>query len=106
MRDPNAAGWADQQAAALSAAWEAGGPVPTPGPRVDVEGRPGLVMERIDGPDMLTTLGRQPWRILGLARIPGPTHARLHEVAGPPSPPPPPEPLRDRIETAPPLPDT
>ena len=105
MRDPNASLWADQQAAALTVAWEAGGPVPTPGPRVDVEGRPGLVMERIDGPDMLTTLGRQPWRILGLARILGATQARLHEVAGPPSLRPLRELLRERIEIATALPD-
>ena len=35
MRDPSADTWADQQAAAMTAAWEAGGPVPTPGARVD-----------------------------------------------------------------------
>ena len=105
MRDPGSARWCDQQAAALTAAWEAGGPVPTPGPRVDVEGRPGLAMERIDGPDMLTTLGRQPWRIANLARILGATHARLHEVAGPPSLRPLRELLRERIEIAEALPD-
>jgi len=31
MRDPGAVEWCDQQAAAMTAAWEAGGPVPTPG---------------------------------------------------------------------------
>src|SRR5437868_6770813 len=69
----------------MTAAWEAGGPVPTPGPRVDVEGRPGMVMERIDGPDMLTLIGRRPWRLFGLARTLGTAHARLNEVPGPPS---------------------
>jgi aminoglycoside phosphotransferase (APT) family kinase protein len=105
MRAPDAVEWCDQQAAAMTAAWEAGGPVPTPGPRVDVEGRPGLVMERIDGPDILTILGRQPWRIAGLARSLGTTHARLHEVVGPPSLRPLRTLLRERIEMAEALPE-
>ena len=35
---------------------------------VECDGRTGLVLERLDGPDMLTLLQRQPWRVLGLAR--------------------------------------
>jgi aminoglycoside phosphotransferase (APT) family kinase protein len=100
MHNPGAAEFCDRQAAAMTAAWEAGGPVPTPGQRLDVEGRPGLVMERIDGPDMLTLIGRQPWRLVGLARTLGATQARLNAVAAPPSLRPLRELLRERIEMA------
>src|SRR2546425_12868553 len=39
---------------------------------------PGMIMERVDGPDLLTVLGRQPWRLPAVARTLGATHARLH----------------------------
>ncbi|XVU28310.1 phosphotransferase family protein [Actinoplanes sp. CA-054009] len=35
---------------------------------VETGGRPGLVMERLRGPDMLTLLQRQPWRVRALVR--------------------------------------
>ena len=53
----------DMQARALIAAHNAGIVVPVPGETTIVEGRHGLVMERIDGPDLLTLLGRKPWHI-------------------------------------------
>jgi len=50
---------------------------------VDRDGRTGLVMERFDGPDMLTLLQRQPWRVLGLAGALATTHLAVHRVAAP-----------------------
>jgi len=35
---------------------------------VEIEGRTGLVMQRIPGPDVFTLLQRQPWRVRSLAR--------------------------------------
>jgi Phosphotransferase enzyme family len=37
-----------------------------------------MIMERVDGPDLLTVLGRQPWRLPSVARTLGATRARLH----------------------------
>ena len=34
----------------------------------DCDGRPGLVLERLGGSDMLALVQRQPWRVLDLAR--------------------------------------
>jgi aminoglycoside phosphotransferase (APT) family kinase protein len=50
---------------------------------VDRNGRTGLVLERIDGPDMLTLLQRQPWRVLQLARTLATAHFTVHSVHAP-----------------------
>jgi Ser/Thr protein kinase RdoA (MazF antagonist) len=50
---------------------------------VDRDGRTGLVLERVDGPDMLTLLQRQPWRVLGLAGTLAAAHRAVHQVAAP-----------------------
>lgn len=50
---------------------------------VDHDARTGLVLERVDGTDMLTLLQRQPWRIRGLAHTLGTAHRAVHRVAAP-----------------------
>jgi hypothetical protein len=60
---------------------------------VDHDGRTGLVLERLRGPDMLSLLERRPWRMLGLARALAGAHRGIHEVAAPPELPD----LRDRL---------
>jgi aminoglycoside phosphotransferase (APT) family kinase protein len=50
---------------------------------VDRDGRPGLVLERLGGSDMLGLLPRQPWRVLALARALAQTHLAIHEVQAP-----------------------
>ncbi|WP_454856489.1 phosphotransferase family protein [Promicromonospora soli] len=47
------------------------------------DGRPGLVLERVVGEDMLTLLMRQPWRVLGLARALAGAHLAIHDVRAP-----------------------
>ena len=74
---------AEVQAAAMGAVRDAGGPAPRFDELVEVAGRPGIVMERIDGTDMLTRAGRQPWTVLSLGGVMGRTHAALHAVAAP-----------------------
>jgi aminoglycoside phosphotransferase (APT) family kinase protein len=50
---------------------------------VDRDGRPGLVLERLSGSDMLGLLPRQPWRVLALARALAKAHRAVHEVRAP-----------------------
>jgi len=50
---------------------------------VDCDGRTGLVLERLAGPDMLTLLQRQPWRIFGLARALSTAHLAIHAIRVP-----------------------
>lgn len=52
---------------------------------VEHEGRRGLVLERLDGLDMLTLLQRHPARVLSLARALAEAHRAVHAVAAPAS---------------------
>lgn len=52
--------------------------------RFDVDGRPGIVMERVDGPDLLTLLSRRPWSVRRFGALTGELHAQLHDVVAPP----------------------
>lgn len=73
----------DREEAALRAASAAGAPVPAPFERVSRDGRPGLVMERAWGPDLLTRLGARPWTVLAVGRTLGVLQAQLHRVRAP-----------------------
>jgi Ser/Thr protein kinase RdoA (MazF antagonist) len=84
LRDPAGADTADDEAAALRAAGDAGAPVPGVYERVVVDGRPGIVMERIEGTDLLSRIQRRPWTVRPVGRALGRLHARLHTVAAPP----------------------
>jgi aminoglycoside phosphotransferase (APT) family kinase protein len=75
--------WLDREEAALRAASAGGAPVPVVYERTSVDGRPGLVMERLDGSDLLTRLGTRPWTVLSAGRMLGRLQARLHEVRAP-----------------------
>jgi aminoglycoside phosphotransferase (APT) family kinase protein len=74
---------ADLEFAALRAAASAGAPVPQVYERVERDGRPGIVIERLDGRDLLSLVGRRPWLVGRVARRCGELHAELHRVEGP-----------------------
>jgi aminoglycoside phosphotransferase (APT) family kinase protein len=90
--------WLDREEAALRAAGAAGAPVPLVYERTRVDGRPGLVMERLDGSDLLTRLGRRPWTVVSAGRLLGRIHARLHAVRAPAALPPLKDQVRDLLE--------
>src|SRR5688572_28799358 len=50
---------------------------------VDHDGRTGLVLERLRGPDMLALLQRQPWRVAALATTLARAHLAIHDVSAP-----------------------
>jgi uncharacterized protein (TIGR02172 family) len=58
-------------------------PVPAVGEILQVNGRYGLVYQRMDGCSMWDALARQPWRIFHLTRRTAELHAALHAVAAP-----------------------
>jgi hypothetical protein len=51
---------------------------------VEHEGRTGLILQRLDGADMLGSLTRRPWRVAASARTLAQLHLRIHAVAAPP----------------------
>jgi len=100
FRDERMAASLEREAAAMNAVRAAGGPAPHARGTVRENDRPGLIIERLDGPDMLTLLGKKPWYTFSAGRILGETHAALHEVVAPPELPLQKERFRRRIETA------
>jgi Ser/Thr protein kinase RdoA (MazF antagonist) len=85
----------DNEVRALKLAHECGVPVPQPGERTSVDGREGVVLERIEGTDLLTELGRAPWTVVRAARMCGDVQARMHKCLVDDSTLPP---LRGRLE--------
>jgi aminoglycoside phosphotransferase (APT) family kinase protein len=83
MRDPNALEQVQLEALAMEAARAAGVRVPDVLGTATVDGRPGLVMERIDGTDLLTDIGRRPWTMPRAAYRLGAIHALLHSTPAP-----------------------
>jgi Ser/Thr protein kinase RdoA (MazF antagonist) len=72
----------EMQAAAIEAAAASGVRVPAVFSATTVMGRPGLVMERIEGADYLTLMGKQPWLVFSVGSLSGRVHAKLHEAVG------------------------
>jgi len=58
--------------------------IPTPGELVTIDGRLGLIMERIDGADFYSTLSRLPWASFHVFALMGRLHARLLSTPAPP----------------------
>jgi len=83
LRYPDGARSNEFQAAAMAAAAASGVRVPAVIGAETVNGRPGLIMERISGRDLLTELGTRPWQLLRAGRTIGHAHAMLHEVRAP-----------------------
>ncbi len=83
MRDSYGLESVELQARALKAAHDAGVAVPAPGGLTIVDGRHGLIMERLEGPDLLTLMGKKPWHIWSGGSTTGHLHADLHEVVAP-----------------------
>ena len=48
-----------------------------------IGGRPGIVMERIEGPDYITVLGSKPWLVWSAGTTLGRVHAQLHQATAP-----------------------
>ncbi len=81
LRNVGAQDRLQREAAAMEAARSRGVRVPAVHSLTTVEGRPGMVMERIEGPDLLALVGRRPWKIFWGGRILGDAHAQLHAAS-------------------------
>jgi aminoglycoside phosphotransferase (APT) family kinase protein len=74
---------ADREFAATRAVHAAGLPVPAAFEVVKVEGRRGIVFERIEGVSLLGHVQRRPWALFGAVRLLAELHARIHRCAAP-----------------------
>ncbi|MGH3073103.1 MAG: phosphotransferase family protein [Gaiellaceae bacterium] len=93
------AGMIEREALALAAAHAAGAQVPAVYEQVVVDGRPGVVIDRIDGVDLLQRLGRRPWTVRPVGKTLGRQHASLHWVEAPQGLPALREALRQRLQS-------
>jgi aminoglycoside phosphotransferase (APT) family kinase protein len=82
-RQPGDRDRADREMIVLQAVRAALPFVPAALERVEWDGRPGVVMERVEGRDLLTEIGRRPWRLLELGAVTGRVHAEIHRVTVP-----------------------
>jgi aminoglycoside phosphotransferase (APT) family kinase protein len=82
-RDPAAGALADREMRALAAVRSVLALVPAPFERIEWQGRPGIVMERVLGRDALTAISRQPWRVMQLSGLTGRVHAELNRIRAP-----------------------
>src|SRR5262245_42507505 len=82
-RDHGAVGRADREVVALHAVRTSLPCVPEALGRVEWRGRPGIVLERLDGRGILAEIARRPWRVLELAMLSGRVHAHLHGLRAP-----------------------
>ena len=73
----------EQEAAVMRAAHEGGVPVPAVFEVLEVDGRPAMVMERIDGGSMGDAIVARPWKVLQLTRRFAEIHAAVHAQAAP-----------------------
>ena len=73
----------EHEAQVTSAVHKAGLPAPAVERIVEVEGRLGIIFERVDGPSMLQVLRSRPWRIGQLGRTLAELHAEIHSCEMP-----------------------
>jgi aminoglycoside phosphotransferase (APT) family kinase protein len=105
LRQPTDGPLAEREAAVCRLLRELGQPAPTVHDVVTVDGLPGVVMDRVQGTDLLAALQRQPLRVFTAGRVMAEVHAGLHECAAPAELPDLVDALGDRVRSAPPLPD-
>jgi aminoglycoside phosphotransferase (APT) family kinase protein len=74
----------EHEFAVSRAAQATGLPAPATEAMVEVEGRHGIVFERLAGPSMLQAIQAKPWTLLAAARQLGELHAQIHSCATPP----------------------
>ena len=71
------------EAQAARVADEAGVPTPAVGEIVEVDGRYGVVFERIEGPSMMAGLATRPWQLRRVARQSAELQAAIHACKAP-----------------------
>src|SRR5262245_58278732 len=74
---------AEQECAATRAVHAAGVPAPAAFEVIEVEGRCGIVLERIDGVSLLGHTQGRPWAIFGAVRLLAELHDRIHRSPAP-----------------------
>ena len=75
--------WADYEERIAHIVQDAGLPVPAVGEIVEINGRRGIVYERVDGPSLLQTVVRRIWTLRSAARLLADLQAAMHAQSVP-----------------------
>jgi len=97
--------WVDFEARIGRVVQDAGLSVPAVGDTVEINGRRGLVYERLEGISMFNTLIARPWTIVRFGRLMAELHAAMHAIQAPSDLPDQRDRLKGAIERAQSLPD-
>ncbi|TCL62741.1 phosphotransferase family enzyme [Hydrogenispora ethanolica] len=76
------AAWIEAEAEIGAAVHAAGVPAPAVYGLFDVDGRKGLLYQRLDGPSLLGRIEAKPWRIMHYARQMAKFHRQIHAANG------------------------
>lgn len=79
FRDWAPASWVDYEAEIARSVHASGLPVPAVGEIIEVQGRRGILYERVTGPSLFKTIQEKPWTVLEAARQLAELHAAMHE---------------------------
>lgn len=74
---------AEREFAATCAVHSAGLPAPEAFEVVEVEGRPGIVFERIEGVSLFEQTQARPWKLFSVIRLAAELHAEIHGFTAP-----------------------
>jgi len=74
---------ADQEWRNALAAWQLGAPAPKPLELLEIDGRRGVVFERIQGPNLMQGLLHDPFHLASYARLLARQQAALHAIPAP-----------------------
>jgi tRNA A-37 threonylcarbamoyl transferase component Bud32 len=72
---------AEHEMRIANSAYAGGVRTPRPYEIVEIDGREGIIYERVNGPSMLSAFVNQPWRIGRLSRHFAELHASLHRIS-------------------------
>jgi Ser/Thr protein kinase RdoA (MazF antagonist) len=75
--------WVEYEARVARAIYAAGVASPAAGEVVDVDGRRGLIYERLQGPSMLQDMNARPWRLWKHARLLAELHVQVNRQSIP-----------------------
>jgi Ser/Thr protein kinase RdoA (MazF antagonist) len=100
LREQNADHRLQREMAVMKTVREMIGLAPATDRLIEIDGRPGMILERIEGPTLLAMLARLPRPFWG-GRLTGRIHARINQLTPPDLLPPLKMWLRPRIQTAP-----
>jgi len=71
--------WIKEEARISRLVYETGVATPAVGDVIEVEGRHGIIYERVHGSSMLTDMSSKPWKVFQSAKMLAKLHASMHE---------------------------